>query len=332
VLLRNETSAFRYITIKMTTEYVSQWASDFKEEALCRQSFLDMLDGKIPLIREVGLLSRDVAEKLQNILIPQMTPYLHATGPTLVKVGVAQFEFQALSQADIENRADDSKPPRDIAEVNVIRKADMVTVKERYFLEVEKHKHLHDELAHTVGQNVWKTIVDKLQSLFTDWEVVVAHEGDGKKYFSGIFRAINDSTPIHCDWSPYDSRTEDWIVNQVEKQAVFNLYVAPFKGGKTEVYDVQWTPDALKYRDPDSYGYTTEIIEGRAKATVAPLVGDLYFFNSRNMHQVFPVEKEENVDAEGLVNGKRVRLTLSSFLGTLPAKSPGEKPKLILWS
>ncbi len=208
----------------------------------------------------------------------------------------------------------------------------MAVAKERYFLEVEKNKRLHEELAEISGQNVWQTIADKLQSMFPDWDVVVADEGYGKRYFSGIFRAINESTPIHCDWSPYDSRTEDWIINQVTKQATFNLYLTPFTGGRTEVHDVQWTPDALKFRDTESYGYSPAIVGGRNKAIFEPQVGDLCLFNTRNMHQVFPVEKEANADEEGLVNGRRARLTLSSFIGTLPAKGAGEKPMLILWS
>lgn len=296
----------------MSTEYVSQWKKNFKEGPLSRQSFLELLDGKIPFIREAQFLPRGVAQKLEDNLSPQLAPYLHATGPNLLKVGVAQFEFQALSDADLQDRSDDAK--------------------ERYFLEVEKVKHLHEEIAEISGQNVWQTIVDKLQSIFPDWDVIVADEGLGKSYFSGIFRAINESTPIHCDWSPYDSRTEDWIINQITKQAVFNLYLAPFAGGRTEIHDVQWTPEALKFRDTESYGYSPTVVEGRDKAVIEPQVGDLYLFNTRNMHQVFPVEEEANADGQGLVNGKRARLTLSSFIGTLPAKTAGEKPKLILWS
>ncbi|KAG9230478.1 hypothetical protein BJ875DRAFT_408816 [Amylocarpus encephaloides] len=294
----------------MSTDYVSQW-KDIMETSLTRQSFLEILDGKIPYILESQFLHRDVAKKLEDVLAPQLIPYLHATGPTLLKVGVAQFEFQALSEADVQNRPDNAK--------------------ERYFIEVQKNKHLHDHITTISGQNVWQTVVDKLRSLFPEWDVVVADEGPGKEYFSGIFRSINDSTPIHCDWSPYDSRTEDWVINQVTKQAVFNLYLAPFAGGRTEIHDVQWTPDALKFRDTESYGYSSAIVEGRETATIEPKVGDLCLFNTRNMHQVFPVEKEEDPNMEGLINGKRARLTLSSFIGLLPQRE-GEKPRLILWS
>jgi len=187
-------------------------------------------------------------------------------------------------------------------------------------------------MAAIAGQNVWATVVNTISSLLPDVEVMVAQEGD-RKYFSGIFRALNDSTPIHCDWSPYDSRTEDWVINRVEKQAVFNLYLASeVKGGRTVVHDRPWTPECLDYRETISYGYYPEVVEGRQNCTVWPKQGDLWFFNSRNMHQVFPVELEPH---PGLGNGlmwRRPRLTLSSFMGWLPAEKDGERDKLIFWS
>ncbi|KAL9023073.1 MAG: hypothetical protein Q9180_008408, partial [Flavoplaca navasiana] len=38
---------------------------------------------------------------------PRLVPYLHGIGPPLLKVVVAQFEFQALSQADLQDRPGD---------------------------------------------------------------------------------------------------------------------------------------------------------------------------------------------------------------------------------
>lgn len=210
--------------------------------------------------------------------------------------------------------------------------ANMDIAKERYFLEAEKNMHVHETIAKISGQNPWQAVIDKLQSILPDWDVGMANEGLGKSYFSGILRSIRNSTPIHCDWSPYDNRTEDWIINRVTKQRVFNLYLTPFKGGRMELHDVQWTPGALRFRDPESYGYSTAIVEGRRKVVLQPPVGDLYLFNSRNMHQVFPVEKEEDPDQESLVDGRRQRLALSSFFGVLPTENAGEKPRLILWS
>ncbi|KAH6955674.1 hypothetical protein BKA56DRAFT_638120 [Ilyonectria sp. MPI-CAGE-AT-0026] len=230
---------------------------------------LDMLQGRVPFIKELRFVPPNVAEKLEQTLSPQLTKYLHATGPPILKVGVAQFEYQAQAEADLEGRPSD--------------------IKQCYLLEAQKHQGLHSKLAGLYGQN------DSI--IVSDWDVVVAEEGPGEQYFSGVCRAINQSTPIHCDWSPYDSRAEDWIINKVTQQGVFNLYLTPVTGGQTEVYDVQWKPEVLQYRDPESNGYWPKLVEGRGKVAIQPHVGDLCFFSSRNMHKVFPVEREAGAKA-----------------------------------
>ena len=194
---------------------------------------------------------------------------------------------------------------------------------------MRKWRDLHSDLEKKTGVNAWIKVFQRISSLFPDWDIEIAAESDDRKYFSGIFRALNDATHVHCDWSPYDSLTEDWIINQVSCQAVFNLYLAPVRGGRTTVHDVQWTEDALKFRDPTSYGYNREIVDQKQKAYVEPLQGALCFFNSRNMHEVDKVELEPMPEL-GL--SYRPRLTLSSFMGLIPREKTGSRPKLIFWS
>lgn len=98
--------------IEMSTAHISQWKGDFEETPLTRESFIDLLDGKIPYIREAQFLGEDVSRNLEDILSPQLKPYLHATGPQLLKIGVAQFEFQAQSEADVVSRTDDGMSVR----------------------------------------------------------------------------------------------------------------------------------------------------------------------------------------------------------------------------
>ncbi|KAF8860372.1 hypothetical protein BDZ45DRAFT_319740 [Acephala macrosclerotiorum] len=288
------------------SSYVSQW-EDIDPAPFTRESLLGVLDGKVAYIKESEFVSRDIAQKVEDELSPKLSPYLDVPGPTLLRVGVAQFEYQAISDDQLNQRSSTGNE------------------KLEYFAETKRHEQLHENLSQKIGLNIWKSVIDRISSLLPEYDVAVAQEGPNKKYFSGIFRAINDSTPIHCDWSPYDSRTEDWIINQVTKQAVFNLYFTPMKGGKTEVHDCQWTEDAMNWRDRSSYGYHEKLVEGRKKAVIQPQPGDLCFFNSRNMHQVFPVESDEG-------GKQRARLTLSSFMGLIPAKNKAERPKLILWS
>jgi len=95
----------------LPTHPAADWNTD-QVVPLTKQSFLDLLDGKVPAIRISGFASSDVCEKLVAELTPKLTPYLHATGPAVHKVGLAQFEFQAQSQEDYETRTGaGEKPP-----------------------------------------------------------------------------------------------------------------------------------------------------------------------------------------------------------------------------
>ncbi|GJN73655.1 hypothetical protein PLIIFM63780_007721 [Purpureocillium lilacinum] len=224
------------------------------------------------------------------------------------KVGIAQFEYQAQSQEDLKNRSDEQV---------------------RYFADAKKWENFHQKLAEEKGLDAWYRVINRIAALFPDWDVQIASEGPGLNYFSGIFRALNDSTHLHCDFSPYDSLTEEWIINSVEHQAVFNLFLAPVKGGQTIVHDVQWTKDALRYRDPESYGYHRDLVKDAQKAYCEPTVGALCMFNSQNMHEVEAVTPEE---MPSLGMPYRPRLSLSSFMGLLPSSKTGGKPRLIFWS
>lgn len=195
--------------------------------------------------------------------------------------------------------------------------------KTRYFSEVDKLRSFHDDITKAAGVNVWAKVVDAVADLVPEWDVCVASEGPGQQYFSGIIRKINSGVPIHCDWCPYDTLTEDWVLAKITHQAVFNLYVSPFtRGGATTIFDVQWSPDALRYRDPATYGYYEDLVRGRDRASFQPEMGDLYLFNSRNMHTVAPLDSEESVP----------RVAMASFFGLLPSEVTGGKPKLIFWS
>ena len=61
---------------------------------LSRQSMLDLLYGKTPLIKEPGFLSKSECAKYEKALSPLVTPYTHNTGPTLRRVGIAQVRIE----------------------------------------------------------------------------------------------------------------------------------------------------------------------------------------------------------------------------------------------
>ena len=91
--------------------YQSKWKRT-TDVPLNRESFLDLMFGRTPTIREEGFLSPELCWKHEQILDPQLAPYKHNTGPLLNKVGVAQFEYQAQSAKDFKNRSEGTPTAR----------------------------------------------------------------------------------------------------------------------------------------------------------------------------------------------------------------------------
>jgi hypothetical protein len=96
---------------------------------------------------------------------------------------------------------------------------------------------LHDSLAAKTGANVFERVFSHIARLAPkDWEVCPASDedsdhngksngndqGGNREYFAGVFRGINYGLPIHCDWTPNDTQTEDWIIRNDTHQVVFN--------------------------------------------------------------------------------------------------------------
>lgn len=67
-------------------------------------SLIDLLEGRTPLLKEAAFLAPDTVHRMEQELEARFTPYLNTTGPSVDKVGVAQFEFQAQKREDFESR------------------------------------------------------------------------------------------------------------------------------------------------------------------------------------------------------------------------------------
>ena len=87
----------------------SKWKTT-RPVPLSRESFLSLLDGRMPLIKVSQFITEKQSRRLFDHLLPSFSPYLHATGPAVEKVGLAQFEFQAQSAEDFKNRKGNGAP------------------------------------------------------------------------------------------------------------------------------------------------------------------------------------------------------------------------------
>ena len=86
----------------------SKWETN-SAAPFTREAFLGLLEGKVPVMKVPSYVSADLGNRIVQHLLPSFTPYLHATGPAVEKVGLAQFEFQAQSAEDFMNRSGEGK-------------------------------------------------------------------------------------------------------------------------------------------------------------------------------------------------------------------------------
>ncbi len=180
---------------------------------------------------------------------------------------------------------------------------------ERYFNSARDADKILKSIA-TSSFDPVQRLISMLSGCF-DGPVGIAHENSDQPYFAGLIRQITRSALIHADFACFDA--PDWKIGRISSQLSWNLCVhAPETNGECVVYNKMWRLSDERNRMKDSYGYEPSSIEGVEYNALAPKLGDLIIFNSRNFHEVRPCEGD--------------RITISSFIGLF-----GER-ELLLWS
>ena len=196
--------------------------------------------------------------------------------------------------------------------------------KELYLSTVDEALSLQRRFIEEAGIDVVERVAVAV-SQATGLPVRIARE-DGRDYFAGLLRYVENSINIHADYGPYDG--EGWEIGRVTGQLTWNILFRQVEAGDTIIYDRQWqgkADDVLFKRPAPSFAYSPVGLQGRIFKAMPALEGDLTLFNPRNFHEVKPCEKRA-VDPN-----PQPRITMSSFIGLLPG-SRNEEPTLILWS
>lgn len=130
-------------------------------------------------------------------------------------------------------------------------------------------------------------------------------------YFAGIFRSIEEGTPIHIDFAPHES--PGWeMISGVAAQLSANVYLnGTAEQGCLVLYDQPWMPDLEQCRFTDRFGYNEDAVRGASSEAIRPNVGSLVLFNSSYFHRVEPAWRQ--------------RLTYSFFFAL-------QNDHVILWS
>lgn len=138
---------------------------------------------------------------------------------------------------------------------------------------------------------------------------------DGKSYFAGMIRSASSGVWAHFDFAPFHASPK-WTIGQVESQLTWNLYLTQPIGGETVVYDCQWIPEyeTLK-RQELSQPYCNDMLHAGVSRISLPVIkGDVVIFNTRNFHEVWPIDLTSK------------RYTFGSFVGKF------RNGNIILWS
>jgi hypothetical protein len=157
-----------------------------------------------------------------------------------------------------------------------------------------------DELVRASGIDPLARAMERLR-IDGGADVSVAREADGREYFAGIVRRINEGVELHADSC---RRTDPrWQIHASVAQLSLNIYLTAFDGGACIVHERlrEEADDATVPRG--SYVYARALVAGARAARLQPHRGELLLFNSRCFHEVEPATSD--------------RVTLAAFVGQL---------------
>ncbi|MEE2710411.1 MAG: hypothetical protein VYA69_12535 [Gemmatimonadota bacterium] len=161
---------------------------------------------------------------------------------------------------------------------------------------------------------------EALQTLGGEKKIVTAYEPDGRQYGPAIFRVHYDghSYKPHIDHVVLREKRFTYAVSRYQHQFAGVLCVqnALHEGRSTQaiLHRCLWTQDVQQHIENDTFrAYAGK--EHISNYTVQLEQGDMYFFNTRLIHEVPPVE------------GSEPRIVLATFIGYDP-----DEPEVFLWS
>jgi hypothetical protein len=165
-----------------------------------------------------------------------------------------------------------------------------------------------------------QTIYDNLAALAPDKRVQTAREPDGRQYGPAIFRIhyTQHAYRPHLDHVVLREKRFDYAVSRFRHQfaGILCLQNADDQGAAPQslLHRRLWTPELDPYLEAGTFGdYAAQHGIARCQVDLEP--GDLYFFNTRCLHEV------------PAVPGARARVVLAVFFGYSPAD-----PEIYVWA
>lgn len=164
------------------------------------------------------------------------------------------------------------------------------------------------------------TLYGALAALANDKAVKTAREPDGRLYGPAIFRIHYEthSYAPHIDSVRYRENRTNYAVYRFAHQFAGILCLQNARHGErsaqTIVHNCLWTPEIQPHLAENTFHqYAREQQIGQFRVDLAP--GDLYFFNTRNIHEIPPLD------------GDNPRIVLATFIGYSE-----DDPEIYVWA
>lgn len=160
---------------------------------------------------------------------------------------------------------------------------------------------------------------DRLQGLANGKCVVTAHEPDGRRYGPGIFRVHYDGHAYkpHIDHVILREKRFDYAVSRYNNQFAGIICVQNAASHSTSqgiLHNCVWTEEVQPHIAGDTFHeYARQKQIGHCRVELEP--GDMYFFNTRLVHEV------------PAVIGDDPRIVVAVFIGYEP-----DDPEIFVWS
>lgn len=163
-------------------------------------------------------------------------------------------------------------------------------------------------------------LYDRLSDLARDKKVMTAHEPDGRQYGPAIIRAHYGGYTYrpHFDSVRLREKREDYAVHHFDHQFAGVLVLKNTeRDGQTAqciLHHYLWQPEVQPYLDAGTFHEFAQE-RGIDNVQVHLQPGDLYFFNTRSIHEVPGVD------------GREPRVVLATFIGY-----SADRDEIFVWS
>ena len=228
---------------------------------------------------------------------------------------IDRFTNMGLMRAEADINSADRRTRIDIGTSLGNRGVD----KTKFLAHAETTEHLFKFLFDGFDNPV-NLIYDSLTALSPGKEVKVAREPDGSRYGPAIFRVHYEthSYKPHIDHVKYREQRTDYSVYRFEHQFAGVLCVQNAdengRGTQAILHRCLWSEEVQPYIAEETFDrYAAD--NGIQNCEVELEQGDLYFFNTRCIHEVPPVQ------------GTHTRIVLAVFIGYSP-----DDDEIFVWS